>query len=71
MVIVALAVAEGQPPEAGMVFTTMYDPGVLADKLTSPLGDMNTSPAEELNVPALEPTENVGLAIPVWQYGPA
>jgi hypothetical protein len=61
MVIVAVAETEGQPPEAAIVFVTVYVPGVLAARSTCPVEVLtNTNPAVELNVPADPPPLNVG-----------
>ena len=59
--MLAVAVTAAHPPEAAIVFVTVYVPGVLADKLTCPVLVLtNTNPAVELNVPALPPPLNVG-----------
>ena len=66
--------AAAHPPAGAIVFVTVYVPGVLAARFTSPVEVFaNTSPAgDELKVPALEPTGKVGVGlVPVWQYGPA
>jgi hypothetical protein len=59
--IVDVDVLAGQPPDAAMVFVTVYVPAVLAERSTCPVDVlMNTNPAVELKVPALAPTGNVG-----------
>ena len=59
--IVAVAVTEGHPPDATIVFVTVYVPGVLADKFTCPVAVLTkTNPAVEENVPAVPPPLNVG-----------
>ena len=59
--MLAVAVTEGHPPDAAIVFVTVYVPGVLADKLTCPVEVLTkTNPAVELNVPATPPPLNVG-----------
>jgi hypothetical protein len=57
-----VAVTAAHPPDAAIVFVTVYVPGVLADKLTWPVAVLtNTSPAVDENVPATPPPLNVGL----------
>ena len=57
----AVAVTAAHPPEAAMVFVTVYVPGVLADKFTCPVNVLvKTNPAVEENVPAVPPPLNVG-----------
>ncbi len=56
----AVAVSAGQVADC-TIFVTVYVPGVLADKLISPvLVFAKTNPAIELNVPALPPPLYVG-----------
>jgi hypothetical protein len=60
--MVAVAESAGQPPDAVIVFVTVYVPAVLAERSTCPLvGLTNTKPAgDDVNVPALPPPLNVG-----------
>ena len=59
--MLAVAVTVGHPPDAAIVFVTVYVPGVLADRLTCPVAVLTkTSPAVEENVPATPPPLNVG-----------
>jgi hypothetical protein len=61
IVIFAVAVIAGHPPEGAIVFVTVYVPAVLADKFTMPVDVLTkTNPAEEENVPATPPPLNVG-----------
>ena len=71
MVIELVAVTAAQPPDAAIVFVTVYVPGVLADKLTCPVAVLtNTSPAVDEKVPATPPPLNVGLGLAeLEQYG--
>jgi hypothetical protein len=63
IVIFAVAVTDGQGPEAGIVFVTVYVPGVLADKFTCPVLVLtNTNPAEDVNVPAVPVNVGEGFA---------
>jgi hypothetical protein len=56
MVMLAVAEAAGQPPDAGIVLVTVYVPGVLAARLTSPLEALMLNPEGlAVNVPALPP----------------
>ena len=60
IVIVVVAVDEGQP-EAVTVFVTVYVPGVLPAKSTCPVVALtNTNPAVDVKVPALPPPLNAG-----------
>jgi hypothetical protein len=53
-----------------MLFVTVYEPGVLDARFTSPVAELITSPAVELNVPATPPPLYVGKGLtPLWQYG--
>jgi hypothetical protein len=45
-------VEEGQPPEAGIVFVTVYDPAVLAERSTVPVEELIFNPAVDVKVPA-------------------
>jgi hypothetical protein len=70
MVIVAVENVEAQPPEAATVFVTVYVPGVLDARFTSPVVALMNNPGPALNVPVLAPAFIVGDGfIPVWQYG--
>ena len=62
MVILAFAVTAGHPPLAAIEFVTVYVPGALVAKLTSPVAaETKTNPAgEEVNVPATPPPLKVG-----------
>lgn len=64
-----LAVADAHPPEAGIVLVTVYVPGVLAERSTSPVPELtNTNPAVEVKVPAVPPPLNAGNgSVPDWQ----
>ncbi len=59
MVMLEVAVTAGHPPDAAIVFVTVYVPGVLADKFTTPAAVM-LIPAVEVNVPAEAPAPKVG-----------
>ena len=70
----AVALTAGHPPDAAIVFVTVYVPGVLADKFTCPVAVLtNTNPPEDaVNVPATPPPLNVGEGLAaLWQYGEA
>ncbi len=54
--IVVDALAAGQEPLAAMLLKTVYVPGVEAETSTIPVALEILKPAEELNVPPLEPT---------------
>jgi hypothetical protein len=45
MVIEVVVVYNGQPPDAAIVYVTVYVPGVLVPKVTSPLAAFNVNPA--------------------------
>ena len=62
MVIVAGAVAKGQPPDAAIVLVTVQVPGAEADKSTCPVVVLTkVKPAGvAVKVPALPPPLNVG-----------
>jgi hypothetical protein len=56
-----VAIAAGHPPDAAIVFVTVYVPTVLADKFTTPVDVLTkTKPTEEEKVPATPPPLNVG-----------
>jgi hypothetical protein len=57
-----VAVTAGHPPDAVIVFVTVYVPAVLAERFTTPVEVLtNTSPAADAeNVPATPPPEKVG-----------
>ena len=66
--IVEVAVAAGHPPAAGFVFVTVYVPGVLPARLTTPVVALtNTNPAVEVNVPAVPPPLNVGEGLVAFE----
>ena len=67
--MVDVAVNTGHAPVAAIVFVTVYVPAVLAARFTTPVADeTNTKPAEEVNVPAIPPPENVGDGLEAfWQ----
>ena len=68
MVMLVVAVAEGQPPEAGMVLVTVYVPGVVAARFTDPVDGSMLNPGAAENVPALPPPLNTGEgSVPPWQ----
>jgi hypothetical protein len=50
--MLAVALVCGHPPEAAIVFVTVYVPAVLAAKLTRPVLALMLNPAAEVNVPA-------------------
>ena len=61
MVMFAVAVTAGHPPDAAIVFVIVYVPGVLAERFTCPVAVLTkTNPAVEENVPAVPPPLNVG-----------
>jgi hypothetical protein len=67
-VIMEEAVTTGHPPDAAIVFVTVYVPEVLADKFTTPVEALMLKPAAELNVPATPPPLNVGEGLAAsWQ----
>ena len=57
-----IAVTAGQPPDAAIVFVTVYVPAVLAERFTTPVAVLtNTNPAPDAEkVPATPPPEKVG-----------
>ena len=66
----AVADCVPQPPNAEIVFVTVYVPGVLAVKFTAPVVELILKPDVEVNVPATPPPLNVGDGLlPFWQYG--
>lgn len=70
MVMLAVAVTAGHPPEAAIVLVTVYVPAVLAARFTAPVAALITSPAEDVNVPAVPPPLKVGDGFAAfWQYG--
>ena len=61
MVILAVAVTAGHPPDAAIVLVTVYVPGVLAERFTCPVELLTkTKPAVEEKVPATPPPLKVG-----------
>jgi hypothetical protein len=64
-----VAVTVGHPPEAAIVFVTVYVPAVLAARLISPVAVLTkTSPVPALNVPAVPPPVNTGVGFAAdWQ----
>ena len=61
IVILAVAVAAAQEPDAAIEFVTVYVPAVLAARSISPVFALTkTNPEVELNVPAVPPEVNVG-----------
>lgn len=61
MVMLAVALTAGHPPDAGIEFVMVYVPGVLAERSTCPLEVLTkTRPAVDENVPAVPPPLNVG-----------
>ena len=61
IVIAEVAVCIPQPPEAAIVFVTIYVPAVLVAKLMTPVAvETKFNPAVEENVPATPPPPNVG-----------
>ena len=70
IVIVAVALVEGHPPDAAIVFITVYVPGVLADKFTTPVAALIINPVDEENIPVVLPVFNTGVGLfSDWQYG--
>ena len=70
IVMVAVAVPPGHA-FAGRVLVTVYVPGRLFTKSTSPVvAETNIKPNVEVNVPGIPPLVNAGIALaPLWQYG--
>ena len=64
--IVMVAVLElVEQPATVTVLVTVYVPGVLLLKVTSPVVELIVNPAGvDVNVPAVEPLPNVMLAVP-------
>ena len=61
IVIELVAITAAHPPEAAIVFVTVYVPAVLADKFICPVAVLtNTRPAVDEKVPATPPPLNVG-----------
>ena len=60
IVIGEVAVTCGHPKDAAMVLVTVYAPGVLEDKFTSPALP-NNKPVVDENVPATPPPLKVGV----------
>jgi hypothetical protein len=73
MVMLAVAVTAGHPPEAAIVFVTVYVPTVLEARFTKPLEALMLNPEGlAVNVPATPPPLNAGEGlVPLWQYGDA
>jgi hypothetical protein len=70
MVIEEVAVTCGQPPDAAIVFVTVYVPAVLAARSTTPVPEVMLKPAVEVNTPGVPPPENVGEGLAAFlQYG--
>ena len=71
--ILDVAVAAAHPPDAAIVFVTVYVPGVLVERFTSPVDTLTKfNPAVDENVPAVPPPLNVGKGfVAPEQYGPA
>jgi hypothetical protein len=42
-----LTITAGQPPEAAMVYVTVYDPAVLLDGVIDPVEELIVNPADE------------------------
>jgi hypothetical protein len=62
--MVALADADAQPPDAAIVLFTVYVPGVLADRLISPVVELIERPAGmALNTPPLAPAPKTGVGL--------
>jgi len=61
IVILLDALTATQPPPAGIVLTTVYMPGVLADRSTCPVSELiKTRPGVDENRPATPPGLKVG-----------
>ena len=65
MVMLAVFEPEGWQPIAAMAYVIVYDPGVLAAGLMTPVELLMDRPAVELNVPPMEnPPASVGDWLP-------
>ncbi len=63
-----VATTAAHPPEAAIVLVTVYVPGVLAERFTTPVAPLMLKPAVDVNVPAVPPPLNVGEGFtPLWQ----
>ena len=60
IVINAVEVTAGHPPEAAIVLVIVSVTNGLADRFTKPVAELITVPNEEVNVPATPPPLNVG-----------
>ena len=71
MVMEPVAVTTAHPPDAAMVFVTVYVPAVLDARFTCPVEALTkTSPADDENVPAMPPPLYVGVGLAAFeQYG--
>ena len=58
----AVAVTEGQPPFAAMVYVTLYVPAVLLEGVIAPVEALIVNPAVEENVPPIAPDKVTGCA---------
>ena len=66
IVIGAVTASAGHPPEAGIVYTTVYGPGVLDARLIAPVVASIERPALLENVPPVVPV-NVTVAVPSFE----
>jgi hypothetical protein len=71
IVIDVVAVTIPHPPEAAIVFVTVYVPGVLAERSICPVEAFRKiSPGVEVNIPAVPLPLKVGRGSPsLLQYG--
>lgn len=61
--IVVVEITAGHPPVAASVLLTVYVPGVLEARVTSPVAALITNPEVELNVPEVLPPAMVGVGL--------
>jgi len=62
----AVTASAVHPPDAGMVYTTVYEPGVLAARFMAPVAALIERPALLEYVPPVEPV-NVTVAVPSFE----
>ena len=51
IVTIVVVVTDAHPPEAGIVYATVYVPGVLVDGVISPVEALKANPVEDEYVP--------------------
>ena len=69
IVILVVTGTDAHPPEAGIVYVTVYVPAVDVPKLISPVVALIDKPAVEEYVPPVDPVSVTDAVPPFEQYG--